>query len=79
MKNTKSKHNLKDTLNSIGQNKSYGNVSSRSGKRMVATYVTVDMHKKIKIYAAKHDMSLQDILYNAIDCYISPVSTKNES
>jgi len=78
MNNKKTKTTLSDALNSAGKQKTfvnnsntrYQNIKTREGKRMVAAYFTADVHKSLKMFAVQNDMSIQDIVYEAINDYL---------
>ncbi len=78
MNNKKTKTTLSDALNSAGKqetfvnnsNTRYQNIKTREGKRMVAAYFTPDIHKSLKMFAVQNDMSIQDIVYEAINDYL---------
>ena len=63
----KSKNTLSDALN---YKNSYANVKSREGKRMIAGYFAPDVHINLKMIAAQNDISIQDIVYEAINNYL---------
>jgi predicted HicB family RNase H-like nuclease len=78
---TTSRHNdLKQALNSAGQSKTtkpsidnndtYKNIKSREGKKMIAGYFSSEVHKNLKIIAAQNDISIQDIVHEAIINYL---------
>ena len=74
----KSKNTLSDALNSAAgsvanhknDKNSYANVKSREGKRMIAGYFAPDVHRNLKMIAAQNDISIQDIVYEAINNYL---------
>jgi len=78
MNNKKTKTTLSDALNSAGKQKTfvnnsntrYQNIKTREGKRMVAAYFTADVHKSLKMFAVQNDMSIQDIVHEAINDYL---------
>lgn len=80
MNNKKIKNTLSDALNSAGKQEAfldnlsnktrYQNVKSREGKRMVAAYFTADIHKSLKMLAVQNDISIQDIVHEAIKNYL---------
>jgi predicted HicB family RNase H-like nuclease len=86
----KSKNTLSDALNSAASSvtnyknnkNSYANVKSREGKRMIAGYFTPDVHRNLKMIAAQNDISIQDIVYEAINNYLKtkgyPAILQNE-
>ena len=43
--------------------------SSRSGKRHIAGYFTEEVHKQLKILGAEKDLSIQDMLAEALNVY----------
>ena len=80
MNNKKSKNTLSDALNSAGKKEAlvdnisnktrYQNIKSREGKRMIAAYFAPDIHKSLKMLAVQNDMSIQDIVHEAISDYL---------
>lgn len=78
MNNKKTKTTLSDALNSAGKketfvnnnNTRYQNIKTREGKRMVAAYFTPDVHKSLKMFAVQNDLSIQDIVHEAINDYL---------
>lgn len=43
--------------------------SSRAGKRHIAGYFTEEVHKQLKILGAEKDLSIQDMLTEALNEY----------
>jgi len=75
----KKKNTLTDALNlaatqpaikGIKIQNSYDSIKSREGKRMVAGYFSPDVHRNLKMIAVQNDISLQDIVYEAISEYL---------
>lgn len=48
----------------------YESVKARAGKRMVAGYFAADVHRNLKMLAAQYDLTLQDIVTQAISDYL---------
>lgn len=79
--NTTKDSPLKNALNSAGKgqevkskivynNESYRNVESRKGKKMIAGYFSPEVHKNLKLLAVQNDMSMQDVVHEALNDYL---------
>ena len=87
--NTTKNTPLENALNSAGKgldptnktvynNESYKNVESRKGKKMVAGYFSPEIHKNLKLLAVQNDMSMQDVVHEALTDYLQAKGYSNK-
>jgi len=53
----------------VAETKEATKKSSRAGKRHIAGYFTEEVHKQLKILGAEKDLSIQDMLAEALNEY----------